>query len=366
MTRLWYVVENNTIERIAFLTIGNLNSVKCLYGKFFELLDINLEKIIYIQDPTQFKRVIVPDQQQAVLGRLANFKKKYTVIHEKMMSRVEAKNIKKIYLTRSQLEKQDCINESYFEEFYKRRGYTVIAPEQYSIEEQIAYMKGAEEIACTMGTLSHLMLFARPGTKLTALLRNSINPLIQQMIVNHAKDVDFYIVDVSFNYLPSSHTFKCNLLGPTKYWREYLDAINDKYDEELGFDMSRYVYDYLLKWSAYASTERGWTYTFAKFDNFDVLNSLSTVLFDKPLNREDYRGNSKEKEKLLNNKIKKMSENIKKLTLDIQRKKAEIDRIKSSRSWKITYPLRTIVWLAKRVRDACMHSLICFRQKWYK
>lgn len=335
-------MENSSTERIAFVPYFGFNRAENINNEFFKLLDIDLERIIYIQDPTQFKCVIVPDEMQYVLGKLAQYKKKYTVVHEKIMNRVEAKCIKKIYLTRSQFKKNDCFNESYFEEFYKRRGFTVIAPEQLRIEEQIAYMKGAEEIVCTLGTLSHLVLFARPGTRLTALIRYTRAPLIHQMIVNHAKDVDFYIVDVSFNLMPTSNNVRSFLLGPTKYWREYLDAVNEASEEEPGFDMSKHVYDYLIRWCSMVSTEKGWTYGLARFDNFDVLNSLSTILFNKPLKRDDYKGSFKEKEKALNDKI---------------------NRLESSRSWKITAPLRKIAGLARRARNGCLQSLSCLRQR---
>ncbi len=348
LSRLWYLVENKSNYRIAFV-IAN-NTYKTYFNDYFKLLDIDLEKIIYIESPSQFKKVIIPDE---TIHAWSNYKKKYTVIYEKIMSNVKAKEHKKIYLTRTQFEKQDCFNEEYFEKFYEKRGYKIIAPEQYSIEEQIAYIKGADEVVCTLGSLSHLLLFAKPKTKLIILARANLNPLIPQLLVNQSKKLDFYIIDVSFNFLPVLHNIGCFLIGPSKYWKEYLNTINEKYTEEdVTMDISKFAYKYLIKWCETFSVQKNWNYGLTSFDNFDILNSLSKVLLDKPLKRKEYKNSYKDKEK----EYKKIIENLNgsactsedELKKENIKLKEELEKIKNSKSWRITAPLRKILKMIKK------------------
>ena len=378
LSRLWFVAEGGAVERIAFLPVedADIPSLKMFYGDFLELLDIDQKRVIYIEEPTQFDRVIVPDETVHSQGKSACYKEKYTVVCKKMTSRVEAKNAKKIYLTRTQLANSGgCLNEEYFEEFYKRRGFKVIAPEQLKLKDQIAYMKGAEEVACTMGTLSHLPLFARPGTRLTCLLRTSRSLLTAQMIINQAKELDFYVVDVSLNFLPVTHVLSSFLLGPSRHWREYLVAAKVEYAAaELEWDKGKWTYEYLQKWCEAASTCGGWN-NLAAFDNFDFLNSLSTVLLDAPLKREDYPGGFKEKEAALAAEVERLKAAIADpdaarfeaqiaqlqaennlLKDEVRRHKNSLKTIKETSSWKITAPLRRIMLsldrrTQKRIRD---------------
>lgn len=349
LSRLWWVLENNNNYKIAFLLVND--TYKSYYDNFFKLLDINLNRIIYVKEPSQFKEIIVPDE---TMYAWSNFKDKYNIIYEKIMNNVKEKEFRKLYLTRSKFENNDCFNEKYFEDFFKKRGYEIISPEQYSIEEQIGFIKGADEVVCTLGTLSHLLLFAKPKTKLVILNRAVINPLIPQLIINQVKELNFYIIDVSFNFLPVAHNHGCFLLGPTKYWKEYLDCTGEKYSKnEMNMNLKEFTYDYLVKWCEIFSTQKSWTYGLATMDNFDVLNSLSKVLLDKPLSRKDFKNSFKDKEKKYKSEIENLtnkdSNEIQKLINENKKLKKELKNIKNSKSWKITAPLRKISKIIKKI-----------------
>lgn len=342
ISRLWFVIENNSNYKIAFVILGEN---KVFFDDLFELLKIK-DRVLFIDTPTQFNNVIVPEE---TLHAYTGFKAKYGDIYLKIMSNVKAKKYKKIYLTRSKFGKQDCVNELYFENFYKKRGYKVIAPEQYSIVDQIAFIKGAEEVVCTLGTLSHLLLFAKPKTKLVMLIRAVINPLIPQLIIDQVKNLNYYIIDVSFNFLPVTHSQGCFLLGPTKYWRAYLDSVGEEYSEdEMVMDMNKFAYDYLLRWCKVFSSPKKWRLGLTKYDNFDILNALSKALYDKPLSRKDYKDGYKEREKNYKKEIEKLKANEKfkkenvRLKKENERLKKEIYKVRHSKSWKITAPLRKI------------------------
>lgn len=102
LSRLWFVAENSPTERIAFLPTGKAEggAFTSFYDGLFALLDVDPKRIIYIEEPTQFERVIVPDETVHVEGACAQYKEKYASVYAKMMSGVEAKEAILAHLNR--------------------------------------------------------------------------------------------------------------------------------------------------------------------------------------------------------------------------------------------------------------------------
>ena len=224
-SRLWYVVKNKKDKRkIAFIKYAEIRNY---HYELLRLMGIPKERIIIIEEPTKFKSILIPDETIQAWGE---FKKEYTYIYEEISKNVKKKNEKKIYLTRTQLEERFDCNEEYFEEFYKKRGYKIIAPEKLSVEDQIAYLSGCEDLVCTLGTLSHLALFMKKGSKLTILNRTPNNVLEPQLIIDEAKKLKVIYVDALLNVLPSPHTAGCVCMYPNELFKGYL--IDNKIDFE--------------------------------------------------------------------------------------------------------------------------------------
>jgi hypothetical protein len=281
LTRLWWVIKNpDKNYRLVFVNIPN-QEFWCY--DFFDMLNIPRNRIVILNKPTKFKKIIIPDES---IHSQSGFKSEFFTIIDTISSSVKPSPYKKIYLTRSQLEEKDCINEEYFENFYKKRGYKVISPEKYSVKEQIAFMAGAEEVVSTVGTLSHNILFSKKNITLTMLTRVD-NLLIPQIIINEIKNINYFIIDVTKNILPTTHVKGCFLLHPSKFWIEYLDDNKIDYmKEEIEFDLDEFLPIYLKQWcknyslkSRYRRIERN--------DIFHVINSLSIAFYDKSLSRKN-------------------------------------------------------------------------------
>ena len=255
--RMWYILQNPQDQRkIVFLIVRE----ECEYFyQFFNLLDIDRERIIILQAPTQFKKVIVPDES---IHSWYDYTKEYLMPYDYIRGKVQKGNIKKLYLTRSKLTltgrstdefpgKYLC-NEEYFEQFYSGKGYKVISPEEFSIEEQISMIAGADEIVSTLGSLSHFALFCKPGTKFTILNRVDNDTLYPQCLINEAKKIDWYIVDASMNFLPiQERGGGVSLLGETKYWKQF---IKEKYNETINTETWKDKLDeYIDKWCYFYS-----------------------------------------------------------------------------------------------------------------
>ena len=250
MSRLWYVIKHREDKRkIVFIANGRIGN---WMEKFLSLLGIEKERYVIVDRPTQFASIDVPDESVHTWGTF--FTKEYRQIYACLREQVKPSAHKKIYLTHRAFKGQiTCCNEKYFEEFFAAKGFLVVSPEKYSLYEQIALMKGAEEVACMVSTLSHWILLSRPHTKLIMLARTCDEVLICQCLINDAAQADWYIVDVSQNFLYGERNRGAVLLGPNKHWRQF---VRDYYGEEDTNDtLPREAFAYMQAWCKYYVNE---------------------------------------------------------------------------------------------------------------
>lgn len=278
--RLWWVVKNELFDKkVVFLKEKNFDAS---FLTLIELVGIKKENIIYLDNATKFKSVQVPDQS---LYYFNYFYKEYVYPYQAIMDNVTPGKDRKVYLSRTQFKKKDIINEEYFESFYRDLGYKIVYPEQIDIREQISIVSGADEIVSTMGTISHLALFSKKGTKIVTLLRarNYFNKT--QAIVNQSKELDYTFVDVTCNFLPHRYSANCYYIGPNITW---VDFVKKEYGIELDINLIDYLNsdnshmgDYFEQWLKVFKNKRQIKKIQAD-NSIGILNNLEVVFADKP------------------------------------------------------------------------------------
>ncbi|MCP1772819.1 hypothetical protein J2T38_001655 [Neisseria perflava] len=242
--------------------------------KLLTYTGIPRENIIFLDKPTRFKKVYIPDQSLCYLNY---YHQEYALPYQTITTQIPAAGHKKIYLSRTQFRKKDCIGEEYFEQFYRNQGYHIVYPEQLDITEQIALISGADEIVSTIGTISHLALFAHEGAKIVTLLRARNYFNIPQAIINQAKGLDYTFVDATCNFLPHRYSANCYYIGPTPMWQRFVKA---EYGIDLNIDFFAYLNsdqshmgDYFKQWLKIFSKPRD----LKKIQNDTTLNILNTL-----------------------------------------------------------------------------------------
>lgn len=282
MGRLWYVLQNDKLEtKIVFTMI--LEAKKWIFD-FFRLLGINENRICFIDKPTQFAKIIIPEES---IHSWDSYTKEYLIPYQKITQKINPGNIKKVYLTRTALDQGGalCCNEEYFEKFYKQKGFSIVAPEQYTIDEQISILYGAEEIVTTLGSLSHFAMFCKKGTRFTILTRVDNDILPAQCLVNEASEVKWCIVDVSLNFLFATRVYGVNQIGVTKFWKMY---VKDMYGEIIEKDsIQDSCYEYLKKWCTFYSNPHQYKKIASK-DFFEFFNRMHKVLCGIELDKKNY------------------------------------------------------------------------------
>ncbi len=263
--RLWYVLQHPEIK-LKILFVISKHGYKPWFNDFFRLMGIEEERIIYVDKPTQCRSVIIPDQAQY----WDNFTKEWALPFQAIKSHVKPSTPQKLYLTRTKLVNRSVHihNEEYFEDFFAKRGFKVVSPEKLTPEEQISLIMGADEIASTLGTLTHWALFCKPSAKFIMFPRTKQYDGNFQRIVNNIFK-NYYIVDVAKNFMYENHDGGECLIGSTKYWKEFVaDYFGEQIDED---DDSTYLSVALDKYTDFWCQK----YVGAKSVHFDkVLNSL--------------------------------------------------------------------------------------------
>ena len=131
------------------------------------------ERIIVITKPTQFKKIIIPDQSAVPLAVFLpyEFTDKYVQVFRHIKKQITPAKHKKVYLSRSLAARKNVFGEEYFIDFFRKRGFKIINPEEYTMKEKAEIMYGADEVVTVDGTNAHLSIFCKPSVRLTILSR---------------------------------------------------------------------------------------------------------------------------------------------------------------------------------------------------
>jgi len=286
LSRLWYYVENRELNyKVAFINNG-LNfdhpSVALLTQ-----LGLDRDNMLFIERPTQFQTVIVPDQSMYIYSGEIDREHGLSVF-DALRDSVKPGGADRIYLTRTMLppgKNFRDVNENMLEDFFRKQGYQIVAPETHPLPQQISLLSGAKEVVCTVGTLSHLLLFCHNGIEHTAILRDKRSPVEIQWEINRLRGVVTNVVDCLLEFLPSSHTGGVHFFTTTPQWSRFVS-------EHFGVSTpaaptSRDVVEYIRNWTEMlemipdTELRRVPPWTVA-----DLASAMSNSILGRPLNAE--------------------------------------------------------------------------------
>lgn len=172
--------------------------------RIFELAGFDLHCAKEITEPLTFDSVYVPEDSIFIEEERRyytnEFKKVVDSIIQKAHLRVSVPSFSKIYLSRTLLNDGEDFGELKIEKAFINKGYKVLHPEKYSVEEQVCYLNQSSEVVSTLGSISHLSLFCPPNSKVIILLKNDY--------LNTYQTVIDAIAGNSVIYINSHHTFK--------------------------------------------------------------------------------------------------------------------------------------------------------------
>ena len=218
LAKAWYLLTDEYKNKykgkvkVAVSFINNtLQSCPKPLLALYKLLGIDEEDILVIShththththkrelQATRFRTIIVPDNSLFFHKGTRHFTKEYTETIDAITNAVPTntdKKYEKIYLSRTHFTKGNAdFGERSLESVFKRLGYTIIHPQEYSVLEQIAIFKAAKSFVSTTGSLGHNCVFCNRNTEVI-LLRKCWATFDYQLVINEAKELDVTYVD---------------------------------------------------------------------------------------------------------------------------------------------------------------------------
>ena len=124
LSRMWFMAKHPEIpHKYIFLKIPD-NEIK--FTKFLELAGLRPDQYEVLTEPTQFAQVIIPGQ--AFFTNDAGHPQ-WLSFFDRIRNNLYLPHVQtsdRLYLTRTQFERNDGVNEEFYEQFFADHGYTVI------------------------------------------------------------------------------------------------------------------------------------------------------------------------------------------------------------------------------------------------
>ena len=220
-TRLYdYLEHMDENHKYAFLVNENEDyQAIAPIRRFFELLGI-AECLIFIHKVTRCKKVIIPEQGYMIN---AYYSKQFLHVFERVAESVDCSrypSYEKVYYSRNQFKKAKGteIGENILLDLFSKNGFTIISPEQLTLDEQIAVVRNTKLLCGIVGTLGHNMLFAKPEQHMI-LVNKTHNINVAQMDINKMKNLDMTYIDSYLAKFPS-------LIGNGPFLITYSEMLN--------------------------------------------------------------------------------------------------------------------------------------------
>lgn len=295
VSRLWWIIQNSeNTDKIIFINAGGTIQNQNYVYDILELCNIPRERIVILEKPMRFKRIIVPGQALYMANKYYHdWITVYRLMVKNALAKVGNKKFpSKVYLTKRFYQGPgNCTsNEIYFEQFYKNKGFEVLAPEDLSVTDMVALSSQVDEMATISGTPAFYVLFMKDGATMNMLIKNKDYLSTSNLISFCAKRLlQYNIIDVGLSFLPLLGVHGVFFLGATPCWKEYVKEHFGGWsskDEMPAEAYEQYLHDWVDYYYEHPDRFRHDRVDFE--DGFDIFKKLCEILNDKTVKREDY------------------------------------------------------------------------------
>ena len=179
ISKVWYILlhkEKLNKIRVVYSAYWNDNVIPNHLLAFFDLLGFDFREFENVKQITRFKSVVIPEK--AFIRQRDNYgcckihtvmNDVYDLIINNSVNRNQLDMVfpRKIYLTRTKLNangRRD-FGEERLEQVFMEEGFSIVSPENYSIDEQISLMQHCEVLASTEGSISHNSIFLNKSAR---------------------------------------------------------------------------------------------------------------------------------------------------------------------------------------------------------
>ena len=186
--------------------------------KLLDILGVKTSMMRPVNDKHEYSTIILPD---ACLFRsedmIFHFTQEYIdladCIRDYAISRAKPSGAEKIYFSYSRYKSDSSIGEDKLEKYFEDKGYKVLYPEEYSLDEQLNFLVNCRSFASTIGSCSHNSIFLRDDTEVI-LIPRTIRLTFYQLALDYVHRLNVVYIDSSFSIFNSKILYE----GPFLYY----------------------------------------------------------------------------------------------------------------------------------------------------
>ncbi len=149
LANLWFIKKHPDTP-IIWLGVHRQDTLNSVNKQFLELYDIR-NPIHILTEQTEVEKLVVPQPGYLIHTRYQPEQVKAL----KLADAPDPQPGKKVWLSRSNVGKGVAFNEKTLEEILDRSGWTIYHPEEFTIKEQLEFLKDAEVVAGIEGSAFH-------------------------------------------------------------------------------------------------------------------------------------------------------------------------------------------------------------------
>lgn len=237
--RLWYLLDKDASKyKVGLISPPSKDCIDLL-----TLFGIMEQNIIAITEPTKYRNVIIPETSSAILFDInIKFKK----IIDRISDKIEPYNFEKVYFSRNKLHYKRTLHEKPLENVFMNNGFKVFYPEELSVKEKIAIVKGCKYYAGFNGSNIVHSAFAKQGTNIICLLRCNNEPY--HPVFNILNNTNIILVTSNDLSLPIGGGAGPFIICGNEYLFKFFDDYNFKYNKKSFLYNNYQILDYIFVW----------------------------------------------------------------------------------------------------------------------
>lgn len=200
INRLWFAVVNKDFPIVYTSNINENDIIAGNYLELLKLLGVDEERLILVNEVTQFDEVIIPD---ASIIPGDSYTKEYTELFSTIVKNchLQKSGKGKIYCSRALLDSKKESGEYQIETIYNRNGYVSVNLETMTLKEQISALNQAKEIAMVNGSLAHNLLFVK-SNPLVTIINKTYRINLHQFLIDSISQAKIIYVDAYISPMP--------------------------------------------------------------------------------------------------------------------------------------------------------------------
>ncbi|MBQ6298374.1 MAG: DUF563 domain-containing protein [Selenomonadaceae bacterium] len=212
------------------------------FRRLLEILEIDPDRLQQINQPTKFDKIILPDESfyYDTEKNVRQFTKEYRETIDSLKN-FAIKNwmptsSKKIYYFYGRREQ---IGEERLAEYFKSKGYEIVSPEKFTLDEQLNLLINCENFASTIGSTSHNSIFLRDGVQTIFIPRIAKQFNSYQSALNCVNSINAIYVDSTLSLFGSAYAGYCFIVS--KQLKKFFGDKFNGYEERDFETFLRYI-----------------------------------------------------------------------------------------------------------------------------